>query len=74
MRHRNLASERVRIGLSQTELSEKLDYSLASISDYENFKRDMPITFVVKASDFFGCSIDYLLDRTDERLPHVNEP
>ena len=68
MKHKNLASERVRIGLSQEALANALDSSITTIHEYESFKRDMPTEFVIKAADFFGCSIDYLLDRTDERL------
>ena len=69
MRHRNLASERTRLGLSQEELANHLKSSIATIHEYETFKREMSTDFVIRASDFFGCSIDYLLDRTDERLP-----
>ncbi len=68
MRHKNLASERIRVGLSQEQLANELDTSLTTIHEYETFKRPMTIEFVTKAADFFGCSTDYLLDRTDERV------
>ena len=68
VKHKNLASERVRVGLSQSELADKLSVSTTTIHEYENFKRPMTTDFVIDASDFFGCSIDYLLDRTDERM------
>ena len=67
MRHKNLASERVRIGLSQTELAERLGTSLKSVSLYESGNRAMPPDFLNAAADLFGCSTDYLLDRTPER-------
>lgn len=66
---RNLASERVRIGLSQTQLAEKLNTSLKSISNYENGKVSMPYEIAMAAADLFGCSTDYLYGRTDDRLP-----
>ena len=72
MRHRNLASERVRVGMSQTELAAALGMSLKSISQFETNARAMPQELVIKAADLFGCSTDYLYDRTDDRLPHGN--
>ena len=69
MIHFNLASERTRIGLNQTELAEKLGTTIQSISKYEKNPRLMPTEFVMNAADLFGCSTDYLYDRTDERLP-----
>ena len=68
MKHKNLASERVRLGLSQDKLASELGVSITTIHEYENFKRPMTTEFVADAADFFGCSIDYLLDRTDERI------
>ena len=69
MRHRNLASERVRIGLNQTELAEKLGTTDKSISAYENNERAMPTELLSKAASLFNCSTDYLLDLTEERVP-----
>lgn len=67
--HFNLAAERVRHGMNQTELAECLGTSLKTISKYESDAMNMPPEFVMKAADLFGCSTDYLYDRTDERLP-----
>ena len=69
MAHRNLASERVRIGMNQTECAEKLGVSLKMIVKYEADVDSAPGDFVKRAADFFGCSSDYLLDMTEERLP-----
>ena len=68
MAHKNLASERVRIGMTQTELANELGVSQQSILDYENGKRKMPSDFLASAASLFGCSVDYLLDRTPDRL------
>lgn len=69
MKHKNLASERVRLGLTQDELAGALNVSITTIHEYESFKRPMTTDFIANAADYFGCSIDYLLDRTDERVP-----
>ena len=72
MAHRNLASERVRLGMTQTELAKMLGVSLSTVGKWENDISSMTTSAVQKAADFFGCSTDYLADRTDERLPHGN--
>lgn len=71
MQHKNLASERTRLGLTQTQLAEALGTNIKAITRYERNTGLMPADFVKKASEFFGCSADYLLDATEERLPHI---
>ena len=69
MQHRNLASERIRLGMNQTDCSKELGVSLKLLAKYETNAGDMPADFVKRAADYFGCSADYLLDMTDDRLP-----
>lgn len=64
-----LASERVRLGLTQEEAAERLGCSTKSLCFYENNVRDMPATIANAAADLYGCSTDYLYGRTKERLP-----
>lgn len=66
--HFNLASERTRVGLTQTQLADKLGCSLSSIGKWEKDISTMPSTMLDKATDIFGCSADYLLDKTENRL------
>ncbi len=68
MKHRNLASERVRLGMNQTEMAEKLGCTVKSLSLYESNERPIPTDLAFAAADIFGCSTDYLFDRTDERV------
>lgn len=63
-----MASERVRIGLNQTQLAEHLGVSLSTVVAYESGKRTIPQSVLISAADLFGCSVDYLLDRTPERM------
>lgn len=67
MRHKNLASERVRLGMNQTECAGELNVTLGAICKYEANPDSMPADFVKRAAEYFGCSSDYLLDMTDER-------
>ena len=71
MQHRNLASERIRRGMNQKSCAEALNVSLKLLVKYESDAGEMPADFVKRAADFFGCSADYLLDMTDDRLPRA---
>lgn len=67
MKHKNLASERERLGLNQEECAEKLGVSMYLLGKYEADCDAMPGEFIKKAAEFFHCSAAYLLDMTDER-------
>lgn len=69
MANRNLASERIRRGMNQKDCAKQLGVSVKALVRYESNAGKMPADFVKRAADFFGCSSDYLLDMTDERLP-----
>lgn len=64
-----LASERVRVGMTQEEAAARLGCSVKSLCFYENNVRDIPAEVANSAADLYGCSTDYLYGRTDERLP-----
>ena len=63
----NLASERKRMNLTQKEAAAKLDVSVRTLGKYEADPLIMPGDFIVRASQFFGCSASYLLGMTPER-------
>lgn len=64
----NIASERVRLGWSQDELAEKLDVSRDTVKKWEKGETPIKSSMLIAMSDLFGCSIDYLMGRTEERL------
>lgn len=64
----NIASERVRAQLEQKELAEKVGASPSSIARWEQGKTDPTAGFLVAMSNVFGCSVDYLLGITEERV------
>lgn len=45
---------------------------MGSIGFYENQERTPDIEFLMKASDYFGVSTEYLLGRTDHRTPDLD--
>ena len=39
-------------------------------SKYEREERPLPLEYAVKLAQFYGVSVDYLLERTDEKTPY----
>ncbi len=62
MRLREIRKER---GISQLKLAMDLNMNQNSISRYENEVRQADYATLIKFADYFGVSIDYLLERTD---------
>lgn len=65
-----IASERVRKGMSQRELGEVFGVSGRAVSNWETGKR-LSAKKIVELADYFECSTDYLMRRTDERNPYA---
>ena len=63
----NIASERTKLGLSQTQLGDCLHVSRDRVSDWESGKTIPKADSLVKMADMFGCTVDYLLARTEQR-------
>lgn len=55
--------------LTQEELGEKLNISRTAISKYETGEHEPNLSFLIKLSDYFSVSIDYLLGKTKIRTP-----
>lgn len=53
--------------LNQSDIAKKLNISTAAYSYYENEKRDIPTNVLKLLSEFFNCTIDYLLGKTNIR-------
>lgn len=67
----NIASERKRLGLSQTDLAADLQTTRDVIKNYENGKTQVKSAMLERMADYFGCSMDYLMGRCDDRLSHI---
>lgn len=64
----NIASERTKLGLSQEGLAEKLGVSRDSVKDWESGETAIRSTVLIRMADLFGCSLDYLMCRSEERV------
>ena len=51
--------------MNQTEFAKLLDMSQTGYSKYETGENDIPTYVLIKLSDFYGVSIDYILNQTD---------
>lgn len=52
--------------LSQKRLAEILNMSQTGYSKYETGENDIPTEILIALSKFYGVSIDYLLELTDD--------
>lgn len=57
--------------ISQLKLAMDLNMNQNSISRYENGQRQADYQTLIAFADYFGVSIDYLLERTDN--PKINK-
>lgn len=56
--------------ITQQELATYLRISQNTYSQYENGKRQLPIELLIRLADYFGTSTDYILERTDCKVPY----
>ena len=53
--------------LTQMQMGEILSCSQRVYSNYERGELDIPTEILVKLADFHKVSVDYILNRTDEK-------
>ncbi|MBC3938138.1 MULTISPECIES: helix-turn-helix domain-containing protein [Anaerotruncus] len=67
---KNLRYIREQNGLSQIQLQMKTGIDQAMLSRYESGERTPSVEKLLILSRYFGTSVDYLLDLTDEPTPY----
>ena len=55
--------------MTQQELADKIDGAKSSIAMYEKGDRKPSLEILVKLSEIFNCSLDYLMCKSDIRNP-----
>ena len=68
--YRHIRDLREDFDLRQREVAEHLKCSQRSYSYYENGRTRIPTDVLIELSRFYGTSVDYLLDLTEEREPY----
>ncbi|MEG2677117.1 MAG: helix-turn-helix transcriptional regulator [Oscillospiraceae bacterium] len=56
--------------LNQTQLAKILEMSQTGYSKYETGENDIPTQVLIKLSQFYKTSIDYILGVSDQRNPY----
>lgn len=64
---KNIASERIRLGMSQSELAGKLGVNRVTVARWEIGAAKPEINSVVTLANIFNCSTDYILGLSEER-------
>lgn len=60
-------TERKKLGLTQQQISNKLGISRSNIANWENGVNEASNDMLLKCSELFGCSVDYLLGKNKFR-------
>ena len=66
----NLKKIRTKRNINQLKIAVDLEITQESISKYETGNSFPSAQILIKLADYFNCSVDYLLDRTDN--PNMN--
>ncbi len=56
--------------LNQTEVAKVLGMSQTGYSKYETEENDIPTAILIKLSQFYNTSVDYILGITNEKKPY----
>lgn len=56
--------------LTQQQMADYLGCSQRVYSDYETGRVQIPLSLLIEVSKYYGTSVDYLLELTDEKRPY----
>lgn len=59
--------------MTQQELADKLNGAKSTVAMYENETRKPSMEVLIKLSEIFNCSIDYLLGKSDIKNPYLKD-
>lgn len=69
MKYKRIRDLREDKDLTQREMGEILSCSQRVYSNYERGDLDIPTEILIKLADFHQVSVDYILNRTDNKNP-----
>ena len=70
LKYENIRNLRIDGGYRQKEIAEYLNIKQNTYCQYETGVLNYPIEVLDKLADFYGVSVDYLIGRTDVRVPY----
>lgn len=56
--------------LTQREIAQILNMSQTGYNQYEIGKNDLPTKILIKLSEYYNVSVDYILELTNESKPY----
>lgn len=56
--------------LTQQTVADTIFIRQSTYSQYETGRRSVPVEVVVRLAEFYGTSVDYLLELTDDPRPY----
>ena len=59
--------------LTQSDIAKVLNVVQRTYSSYENGARNIPVQIVVKLAIYYGVSVDYLLNLTNDPRPYLRK-
>ena len=60
--------------VTQKEIAGYLHICQNTYSQYENGQRQIPIDALIRFAEYFGTSVDYVLELTNETRPYPRKP
>jgi transcriptional regulator with XRE-family HTH domain len=70
LKYQRLRDMREEMALSQKTIAQYLNITQHTYSRYETNERNIPLEIVGMLADYYHTSVDYLIGRTDEKLPY----
>ena len=70
MRLKRLRELREKQNIKQDEMAQILNVKQTTYSKYELGKINVPLETLIKLADLYQTSVDYLIERTDEKNPY----
>ena len=62
-----IKAERIMKGRTQEQLANDLNVAIATVQRWERVETNIPCSVICRLADFFGCSVDWLLGRSERR-------
>lgn len=69
----NLRLLRTEKNITPAKMADDLGISTATVSHYELGKREPDILTLIKLADYFDCTVDFLIGRSEVRKPPFRE-
>lgn len=70
MKYKRIRILRTDYDKKQKDLADCLGLTRSTYSNYENGLREIPVEVLSRIADYFDTSVDYLIGRTDEKMPY----